>query len=355
MARPAAETVAQPPTWPAAGRDAALAPQVLVEVERCGLVESRHLGVVAVCDADGALVAAVGDPDLVVYARSAVKPFQALAVRALGVEERLGLGASALASASGSHRGEPVHVDTVRATLAAAGLTEDDLRCPPALPRNADARAAAPGRRRVFHNCSGKHAYLLAGAVARGWPTGGYPDPDHPLQQAVRATIETWAGTRVTHLGTDGCSAPAAALPLRALAAAFARLAVAATDPDAAGGGPAALVAALRAEPVLLNGTGAADTRIIEVTGGRIVAKRGAEAVAGAANLATGEGLFLKVLDGGSRATSRALLAVLRARGWLREEESTVLAAELTPKPHAPDTPLESTPHPVTPERLTWR
>ena len=115
--------------------------EVLAEVERSGFVESRHLGAVAVADADGRLLATAGDPDLVVYLRSTAKPFQALAVRALGVERELGLGQVALAGACGSHNGEPDHVASVRKVLEAAGLDETALRCPPALPTDRTARA----------------------------------------------------------------------------------------------------------------------------------------------------------------------------------------------------------------------
>ena len=132
--------------------------EVLAEVERSGFVESRHLGAVAVADAEGRLLATAGDPGLVVYLRSSAKPFQALAVRALGVEAELGLGEVALAGACGSHNAEPDHVASVRKVLAAAGLEESDLRCPPILPANRQARARVEGPTAVYHNCSGKHA-----------------------------------------------------------------------------------------------------------------------------------------------------------------------------------------------------
>lgn len=295
---------------------------VLVEVERSGLVESRHLGAVAVADAAGRLVAAAGDSELVTYLRSCAKPFQALAVWELGVERALGLGQRALAGASGSHDGEPEHVASVRAVLAAAGLDEAALRCPPALPADHQARAAAREPAPVYHNCSGKHAYMLAGAVARGWPAGGYTDPGHPVQLAVGRTLAALAGTPVAHAGTDGCGVPVHALPLRALATAFARLA---TGAAAGEEGPAAVVAACRSHPVMLGGSRNFDTSLLQVTGGRILAKVGAEGVYGACNLATGQGLAVKVLDGAPRARVPALVAALTALGWLDGRELAAL------------------------------
>jgi L-asparaginase II len=303
--------------------------QVLVEVERSGLVESRHLGVAVACDPDGRVAAALGDPELVVYPRSCAKPFQALAVLRLGAGERLGLGAEALASACGSHTGEPVHVRAVGRTLAAIGLDEGALRCPADLPAHPDARAAAAEPRRVYHNCSGKHAWMLAGAVARGWPVEDYLDPGHPVQQAISRALALWTGEESGHVGCDGCGAPTAALSLRGLATAYARLGARAVTGE---GGPAALVAALRDHPLLIRGSGQLDSLLPEVAGGRLVAKTGAEAVYGAANLASGQGLALKVLDGGARAGAPALLAVMRALGWLDEEElAALLPAAVAP------------------------
>jgi L-asparaginase II len=292
--------------------------QVLVEVERSGFVESRHLGVAVVVDADGTPLATVGDPDEPVYLRSSAKPFQALAVRGLGVEAQLALGEVALAGACGSHQGEPVHVTSVRTVLAAAGLDETALRCPPSLPSSRAARIKVSEPAAVYHNCSGKHAYMLAGSVARGWEPGSYTQPAHPLQAVVADTLTSFAGAPVEHVGVDGCGVPVHAMPLRGLALAYARLGAL-----AAGGeeDPAALVAAVRRHPEMICGTGQLDTVLLQATGGRVLAKVGAEAVYGAVDLERNHGLALKVLDGAPRARGAALLAVLQALGWLDERE----------------------------------
>jgi L-asparaginase II len=292
--------------------------KVLAEVERSGFVESRHLGVVAVSDADGELLAAAGNPDLVVYPRSCSKPFQALAVRDLGVETELGLGQLALAGACGSHNGEPDHVASVRKVLEAAGLEESALRCPPAMPTDRRARERVGGPAAAYHNCSGKHAYMLAGSVVRGWAPERYTAPDHPLQAVVADTLSDFAGVAIEHVGVDGCGVPVHAVPVRGLATAYARLATRATAGEQ---GPAAVVEAARRHPFMLAGTGQLDTLLLEATGGRILAKVGAEATYAAADLSGGTGLALKVLDGAPRARAAALLAALRALGWLDEPE----------------------------------
>ncbi|HZD02517.1 MAG TPA: asparaginase [Actinomycetes bacterium] len=303
--------------------------QVLVEVERAGFIESRHLGAVVVADADGAVRAAVGDPDMAVYLRSCAKPLQALAVWGLGVERDLGLDSLALAGAAGSHAGEPEHVASVRKVLAAAGLQEGALRCPPALPLDADARREASGPAAIYHNCSGKHAYMLAGAVARRWDTERYTAPEHPVQAVVSDTITDFAGVAIEHVGVDGCGVPVHALPLRGLATAYARLGARAAAGDE---GPAELVAALRWHPVMISGKGRLDTVLLEATGGRVLSKAGAEGSSAAVNLASGQGLAVKVQDGAPRARGPALVAALRALGWLDEGElEMILPAATSP------------------------
>jgi L-asparaginase II len=296
--------------------------QVIVEVDRSGFVESQHLGAVAVADADGTVVAAAGDPELPIYLRSCAKPLQALAVLGLGVDRELGLGALALAGAAGSHAGEPEHVASARKVLAAAGLDETALRCPPALPTNAEARKAVDAPAPIYHNCSGKHAYMLAGAVVRGWEIERYTEPEHPLQAVVSDTIADFAGAAIEHVGVDGCGVPVHALPLRALATAYARIG----ERAAAGEGPeAALVEAARGHPVMIAGTGGLDTVLLEVTGGRLLSKAGAEGASAAVNLETCQGVAVKVLDGAHRARGPALLAALTALGWLGDEELEAL------------------------------
>ena len=307
--------------------------EVLAEVERSGFVESRHLGAVAVADADGRLLAGAGDTDLVVYLRSCAKPFQALAVRALGVEAALGLGQVALAGACGSHNGEPDHVASVRKVLEAAGLDETALRCPPVLPTDRTARARVDGPAAVYHNCSGKHAYMLAGSVVQGWA----PERD---------TLSDFAGAAIEHVGVDGCGVPVHAMSLRGLATAYARLGARAGAGDE---GPAAVVEAVRRHPFMLSGTGQLDTLLVEATGGRVLAKVGAEATYGAVDLSTGTGLALKVLDGAPRARAAALLAALRALDWLDDTEWDAVIASAAVEIHGGGLPVGA----VRPAELT--
>jgi len=166
----------------------------------------------------------------------------------------------------------------------------------------------------VYHNCSGKHAYMLAGSVVRGWTPERYTEPDHPLQAVVGDTLAAFAGVPIEHVGVDGCGVPVHAMALRGLATAYARLGTRAATGEE---GPAAVVEAARRHPFMLAGAGQLDTLLLETTGGRVLAKVGAEAAYAAVDLATGTGLALKVLDGAPRARAAALLAALRALDWL--------------------------------------
>src|SRR6516225_11676210 len=194
---------------------------IVAEVIRSGFAESRHRGAVAGLAADGRPVISVGQTDVPLLPRSANKPLQATAMLRCG----LNLDAELLALAAASHSGEDFHVDGVRKILSGAGLSEDDLRCPAAWPLDVPTahRLIARGEPMspIRMNCSGKHAAMLATCAANGWPTASYLDPGHPLQQAIRHTIEELAGQKSTATGLDGCGAPLFALTLGGLARAF--------------------------------------------------------------------------------------------------------------------------------------
>src|SRR5436190_10296044 len=145
---------------------------VLVELVRGALVESRHRGSVAVVDADGATVLAVGHVARPVYPRSAVKPLQALPLIESGAADRYGFGDEEIALACASHGGEPMHVEVAARMLARAGLDTGALECgahwpsyQPATQALARSGAAPAG---LHNNCSGKHAGFLCVACAAG-------------------------------------------------------------------------------------------------------------------------------------------------------------------------------------------
>lgn len=280
----------------------------LVRVVRSGFHESTHLGAVVITDADGAVLEARGPVDLPVFPRSSNKPFQALAMLAAGAP----LAGPDLALAAASHSGEPIHTARALDILARAGLTEDDLGCPVALPLYEPARdeviRAGGGPRRIYMNCSGKHSGMLAACVAAGWDTGTYLSPDHPLQLSVAEQVRRLSGEEPVATGIDGCGAPLYAISLTGLARAFGRLTTAAP------GSPERAVAdAMRAHPDLVAGTGRDDTLMTRAIPGLLM-KAGAEGVHAAA-LDDGRAIALKIADGHERARTPVLVAALRYLG----------------------------------------
>jgi L-asparaginase II len=281
---------------------------VLCEVVRSGFVESRHRGSLVLLDGAGEVELAVGDVDAPVFPRSSMKPLQAVAMLRAGLD----LPEKCLALACASHSGESVHVDLCRSILARAGLGEAALDCPPALPYGEAAAAAVlragGGPTRSRHNCSGKHAAMVATSAARGWPVEGYLDPGNDLQTTIRAGIEELSGEPVAAVAVDGCGAPQFAFGLTGLARAFRRLAVA--DP---GTPEARAAAAMRAHPVVIGGSGRDVSELMTAVPG-LVAKEGAEGVYAAA-LPDGRAMAVKVEDGAMRPLPVMLAGVLRRWG----------------------------------------
>jgi L-asparaginase II len=271
---------------------------------RGGAVESEHRVAWCVTHPDGSV--AGPDPDVAVFARSAVKPLQALGSVHAGVLERFELGERHLALACASHGGWPAHVRVVAEVLEACGLREDALACGPELPRDPlAAERAKPSR--IRHNCSGKHAMGLARCLAERWALDGYFRAGHPLQGAMRGSVAEACGIdAATEEATDGCGMRTFAVPLSALARAFGRL---------AGGGLGSAgdrcASAMRAHPELVAYDGAIDTELMRSEDG-LVAKIGAEGVL-AVGLADGRGLALKIRDGSLRAVPPAGIALVRA------------------------------------------
>jgi L-asparaginase II len=252
------------------------------------------------------------------FPRSSNKPLQAAAMRGCGldVEEKL------LALAAASHSGEAFHVTGIREILAGAGLTEEALQCPRALPLDETAQqqvlreGGAPAR--VYMNCSGKHAAMLAACVTAGWPIDSYRSPAHPLQRRIRQLIERLSGQSVTVVGVDGCGAPLFAISLTALARAYRALVLA--EP---GSPPRAVADAMRAYPDWTSGTRRPERALMEAVPGLLV-KSGAEGGLAFA-FPDGQAAAFKVDDGAQRAVPVLAVALLRQLG-VQERDAGALS-----------------------------
>ena len=314
-----------------------MASGLVVEALRGGILESVHRVSVAVVDADGRLVAAAGNPELVTFIRSAAKPFQALPIVEDGATERFGVSQQELALICASHNSEPDQVAIVRGLLERIGGAEEELACGPHRPLAADCTlppspkrqerqerqkgqggtltpGGSPGHGpngRLASNCSGKHTGMLALARHHGWTTAGYHESAHPVQRRCRESLARWSGLAPESLGeaVDGCGVVTFALPLSHLALAYARL-VASDQPA-----PRAIVKAMMAHPELVAGQGRPCTALMEAYAGRLLIKVGADGVYGAALPERRLGVGLKVEDGHTWAAVVALWATLAQLG----------------------------------------
>jgi L-asparaginase II len=250
---------------------------ITVAVERGGVVESRHR-VHAVKVVDGKAVESWGDAGLVTFMRSAAKPLQALPL----VRSYDNLSDEEVAIACASHGAAPEQLEAVKLLLARSWSSEDDLECGPV------------DGSRLRHNCSGKHAGMLAVCAARDLTRQGYRLPKHPLQREIVALVAEVAGVKGTlPTATDGCGVVTFALPLERMAVAFSRLAQGGLE------GAQRIRAAMIAQPDLVEGPGRTATEVMNALPG-VIAKGGAEGLLCVA-YSDGVAYALKAADGASR------------------------------------------------------
>ena len=265
---------------------------VLAEYLRDHIVESKHFGHLVALDKTGAPALIKGDPNALIYPRSAIKSIQASAMVRAGLDQEV----RHLALICASHSGSRAHTEVALEILKTAGLTESALQCVPDRPIGVQERKDWGDKEptRLAMNCSGKHAGMLATCVVNKWPIESYLDPTHPLQVAIREELETLAGEKVVHISVDGCGAPLFLLSIGALARAFHNLATSA-DPI-----HKKVIAACLAFPEMVAGIGRGDTELMKQVPGLFM-KVGAEGVQ-SAFYKDGSTVVFKVSDGAERA-----------------------------------------------------
>ena len=280
---------------------------IVAQAVRDGFVESVHRGRVVGLDAAGQPALEAGDVHAPVLPRSCVKPLLAVGMLRAGLD----VDGPHLAIVCASHDGTTAHVTLVREVLAAAALDEQALDNATMLalePRAAAEQLLAGGPDALHHNCSGKHAGMLATCVVNGWPTTGYLDRAHPLQRTLLASVEELAGERASHVATDGCGAPIAAMSLIGLARAFRSLVRAdASSPEGR------VASAMRAHPEIVGGERRDVTRLMRAVPG-LIAKDGAEGCYVACS-DDGRAVAVKIADGAMRACLPVMVAALRTLG----------------------------------------
>lgn len=294
----------------------------LAVLTRSGFVESRHAGSAIVLDGvSGEVIRSLGNPNAPVFPRSAMKPFQAVAMLTHGAP----LTGEFVALSTASHTGSAEHVRLVAELLEANHLTEDQLACPVDWPLDRDmitelTRGFGSAEKR-FMNCSGKHAAMIATCAVNGWPLEGYLEPGHPLQKEILSVVEDFTDEPVAAAGIDGCGAPVYAISLAALARGIHRVGTASHESNSARDRAAATLRdAVIAHPTVAGGKGEHDTAIVTELG--IFAKRGAEGIM-VASATNGTTVALKVLDGNLRAAGLTAVRLLEEANAIGADEAT--------------------------------
>ncbi|HLS06930.1 MAG TPA: asparaginase [Bacillota bacterium] len=292
-----------------------------IKVYRGDYVESTHDIHIAVVKSNGQLLAYYGDSHRLTFARSSMKPLQAIPTVESGAVDTYGIHDKQLSLFCASHSGEPFHREAVMQVLEKLNLQEEHLQCGTHVPRHTDSyhQLIRQGGELtpVFSNCSGKHSGMLAGSVKQKMDVASYRELSHPYQQQILDVIADVTGYERESIATsvDGCGVPVHRVPLYNIALSFSRLAKSADWTDGSRERKEALTRirkAMIAYPEMVAGTNEFDTDLMKTFAGRIVAKGGAEGVHCFGDTKTGIGVAVKVEDGNSRARTVVSMEVLR-------------------------------------------
>lgn len=310
----------------------------LLAVKRGEEVESLHFGSIAVVDGEGKLLYSLGDVERITFARSMIKPVQAIPLVETGAADHFSFTDKEIALCCASHRGEKQHTETVIHMLHKLGLGVADLQCgahPPYNVESYEGLLREGGKYTAIHNnCSGKHTGLLATALHLESDPTTYYQPDHPVQRKIVAALALLSDVAAEQIktGVDGCGVPTFALPLEKLALVFSRLASPERVPEATTSSALKrIVAAMVHYPEMVGGTDVFDTDLMRAYQGRVVAKVGAEGVYGIGIREKGIGIAIKIEDGNPRALPPVALAVLEKLGFLGEQEKETLKQYRSP------------------------
>jgi len=307
-------------------------PQKPVKVFRGDYLESTHDIHVAVTDQNGKLLYSYGNPDRLTFARSSMKPFQAIPLIETGAAVHFHYSPKEISISCASHSGEDFHRETVLNILKKIGLGIDDLQCgmhPPR--RDEDYRKlilSGEPLTPLYSNCSGKHSAMLATAVHMGEEVDSYREIDHPVQQRILQVVSEICDTPVEDIaiGIDGCGVPVHRLPLEKTAYGYAQLAAGRSERHPEHSEALKIIRdAMMAHPEMVAGTDRFDTDVMTLFPGKIVAKGGAEGVQCVGLVEEGIGIAIKCEDGNPRALSAVTLKILEDLGFVKEVSDEAL------------------------------
>lgn len=294
----------------------------MVKEYRGDLLDLTHFGYLVIVDENSKVLFSVGDPDDMVFYRSASKPIQALPVMTHHMVEKYGITPEESVIFAGSHAGEPFHIAALESVMKKAGLSEDLLVMKPAVPAygpaNEDRIRRGLPPRKLYHNCSGKHTALMLVQRELGGDVRDYWRMGAPAQVEVQHAIEVLSETNRVQLGVDGCGVPVFAVPIRCIANAYKNLAAPEKiQDDALQEAATAFVPRIHQYPHMMRGTGYVCSLINHDS--NIVGKGGANSVYGFGLKREKLGVSFKITDGTEHTWPLIILEVLKGLNLLSD------------------------------------
>jgi len=286
----------------------------MVEVTRSNFTESVHHGVAVLINSSGEILKEWGNSNLLIYPRSALKPIQSLNLYKDGVAKAMNLSDNLIALTTASHHAEDIHQKMIDSWLKKINLKEKHLSCGPSWPWNIKdqfkAHAKYKVKRKIFHNCSGKHCGHLAVSKYRDLPIKNYQDKDHPIQKDLIRLIEDLSKYKIKNIGIDGCTLPNPLIPLKKFAFAVAQFA------DHRKLGENSNIAKRIFDscikfPEITGGSKSTNSILTKMSKGNVFFKNGAEGVFVAIIPKKKSALVVKIVDGTARAAEVAIAGLI--------------------------------------------
>ena len=296
----------------------------MVEVTRSDEVESFHQGVAVLINSSGEILKEWGDSSKLIYPRSALKPIQSLNLYKDGIAEGLNISDEYIALTTASHHSESFHQKMVIEWLEKINLNEDNLRCGPDWPWNLEdkfeAKINSKIKRRIFHNCSGKHCGHLAVSKYRDLPIKDYNQNNHTIQKELISLIEDLSEYKIKNIGIDGCTLPNPLITLKKFAYAMAQIADYKKLNDNSSFAKRIFDSCIKF-PEITGGTNSINCALTKLAKGKIFFKNGAEGVFVAIIPEQKSALAVKIDDGASRAAEVAIAGLISELKIIDEDE----------------------------------
>ena len=286
----------------------------MVEVIRGNFTESIHYGTAVLINSNGEILKEWGNSNILIYPRSALKPIQSLNLYKNGVAEALNLSDKLIALTTASHHAEIIHQEMIDNWLKEMKLSENHLSCGPAWPWNEkdqfEVYSKYKIKRKIFHNCSGKHCGHLAVCQYKNLPIKDYQNNEHLIQKDLFQLIENLSKYKIKDVGVDGCTLPTPLMPLKKFAFATAQLAdyIKLNEHSAIA---KRIFDSCVKFPEITGGSKSVNSVLTKLSNERIFFKNGAEGVFIAIIPEHKSALAVKIADGASRAAEVAIAGLI--------------------------------------------